>query len=194
MCVHCQIALCYATGLLLLNQCIAEKNKIMNSTQVRKHLEQLPRVRNVGVCASDCLPQRIAPSTAIVVNTKPHTHRGEHWVAIYRANKSNTIEYFDSFGRPPIHPNFQEFFRRNSNCRYVYNKYRLQGYDSSVCGQYCLTYLYCRIIFSMKSVNEFVQLFDVSLKQQRRVISAENDQFVRLLFNSLYCKHQRHRR
>lgn len=161
----------------------------MNSTSIRKYLKVLNRQRRVrtvtGVYASDGLPTRIAPSTALIVNTRPHTHPGEHWVVFYRRRGSNLIEYFDTFGRPPLQADYQQFLRRNSNCHLVYNKYRLQGFDTSVCGHYCLTYLYCRLLHDL-SMNDFVQLFDISQEQQHHYTSAANDAFVLQLFNTLY--------
>lgn len=154
----------------------------MDTIAIRKCLEQLPRdkVCDVGVYAADHLPTRIEPSTAIVVNTHPQTSSGEHWVAFYWDRNANHIEYFDSFGRSPYPTEYQQFLRRNSRVHYVYNKYRLQGNDSSVCGQYCLDYLYCRVCYGI-TMNEFVHIFDVS--QQR---TADNDTFAYQLFDALY--------
>ncbi len=170
----------------------------MNSIGVRIYLNRLQRrcsavkktrIKTIGVYASDRIPGgRIAPSTAIVVNTKPHTHGGEHWVAFYRPTSSTVVEYFDSLGRPPYQHDFQELLRRSNDCTYVYNKYRLQGYDTKVCGHYCLVFLYCRIVLNIKSVNEFAQLFDISKRQQHQYVSATNDMIIRRLFNLLFTK------
>lgn len=158
------------------------------------HLLSTNKVKTVGVYASDRLPAHIAPSTAIVVNTRPHTHRGEHWVAFYRASGSNLIEYFDSIGRPPFQAEYQQFLRKHLNCHCIYNHYRLQGYDTSVCGHYCLTYLNCRIIIGLKSVNDYVQLFDISKKQQSQLVNINNDSIVRHLFDLLFNINTSHRR
>ena len=117
----------------------------MNTRQVRTQLQRLP-VRHVGVYASDRLPAdtTLPPSTALVVNTDPHNERGEHWVAFYVDTDGRRMEFFDSFGRPPHQPAFQSFLKRNHRLPYVYNRRGLQGPDTSVCGHYCLGYLYCR--------------------------------------------------
>lgn len=152
----------------------------MNSTTVKKFLDRLP-VRHTGVYASDRLPTRVRPGTALVANTVPHTEGGEHWVAFYWDRDANHIEYFDSFGRQPLQTDYQQFLRRNSrHC--VFNKYRLQGFDTSVCGHYCLTYLYCRAVHGI-TMNDYVHRFDLS---QGR--TAENDAMVRLLFRDQYLK------
>lgn len=155
---------------------------MMDTITILKCLEQLPKsgVSNVGVYASDRLPTRISPSTAIVVNTKPQTDSGEHWVAFYWDQNSNRIEFFDSFGRAPYPSDYQQFLRRNSRVPFVFNKYRLQGYSTSVCGHYCLSYLYFRVVYGI-SMNDFVHCFDVS--QQH---TSANDALVRQLFKTLY--------
>lgn len=160
----------------------------MDSTTIQKHLNKLllPRVKTVGVYASDRLPIYIAPSTAWIVNTKPHYHGGEHWVAFYRPPNSSFVEYFDSLGRPPFFGEYQQLLRRSNLMKYKFTNYRLQGYNTQVCGHYCLVYLYCRIILKVKSLNEFIQLFDLSRKQQRNKVSPVNDTIIRHMFNLLF--------
>lgn len=148
----------------------------MNTTRIERCLKKIPA--HVAVRASDRLPDTpVRPRTAIVVNTVSHTERGEHWVAFY-SDSGDRMEYFDSYGRPPYQPDFQRFLRRNSRRRYVYNRYRLQGYDTSVCGHYCLTYLYCRAALGM-TLGDYVQLFDPASP-------SINDALVRRLFDSIF--------
>jgi hypothetical protein len=146
----------------------------MDTSEVYNHLQHLP-VHSFGVYASDLLPRKIAPSTAIVVNTDPHTHQGTHWVAFY-LDLHGQLEYFDSYGQPPTVPDHIKFIRRNSCC-YTYNSTPLQSLYSSVCGHYCLCFLYCRAHYNMKMV-DFVRSFDESRQK--------NDIFVSKLFDTLY--------
>lgn len=160
----------------------------MDSLTIQKYLNQLPRdkIQTARVYASDLLPaSQILPSTAYVVNTMPHTHGGEHWVLIYlppadECGGGGNIEFFDSFGRPPYLPEYQKFLRHNARRRYLFNKYRLQGFDTSFCAHYCLTYLYCRVVHRM-TMNEFVQMFDISSSA-----SIVNDELIRRLFYTFY--------
>lgn len=154
----------------------------MNSLQIEKYLSTLP-VQNFGVYAADLIPTRISPSTALVVNTDPHNEGGVHWVAFYLNGGGQQIEYFDSFGLPPHLPFYQGFLRRNAR-RYLYNERRLQGADSSVCAQYCLTYLYCRTHFDM-TMMDFVQLFD---DDDDDTSTGHNDALIRRLFTHMYAK------
>ena len=135
----------------------------MNTTQITNYLRSLQTaagLQHVGVYAADCLPTYKMPSSsAIVVNTDPHTEQGAHWVAFYLGPDGRRLEYFDSFGRPPHPDTYQSFLRRNK-LPYVYNNSRLQGFNTSVCGHYCLGYLYCRSLGL--GMQDFVQLFDDS--------------------------------
>ena len=128
----------------------------MNSTQILSYLKKLPGIQHIGVYASDRMPNYIRPSTAIIVNTDPHTRSGTHWVAFYLDRNAEHVEYFDSFGSPPHLPDFQRFLKRIGR-RYIYNRNRLQGFNSSVCGYYCLLYLLCKS--HGMTMNEFVNSF-----------------------------------
>lgn len=148
----------------------------MNTKEIAQLLKRIPGIRNTGVYASDCLPLHISPSTAIVVNTDPHTRSGTHWVVFYLDEDGNRIEYFDSFGLPPHLPYYQQFLKRNAR-RYVYNEHRLQGYNSFVCAHYCLTFLYSRA--NGLTMNEFVNAF--SFKN-----TTLNDGFIYSLYKSIF--------
>lgn len=156
----------------------------MDTVQILRYLSRLHNVQNVGVYAADCLPYRISPSTAIVVNTDPHNEDGTHWVAFYLDGEEEgkgIIEYFDSFGQPPHFQFYQEFLRRNGR-RYIYNDHRLQSDNSMVCGLYCLVYLYLRTHHHPPlgvKMTDFVQLFDFSS-------TAHNDAMIERLFLHLY--------
>lgn len=113
----------------------------MDTAEIYSHLHHLP-VQSFGVYASDCLPIKITPSSVIIVNNDPHTKRGTHWVAFF-LDWDGKLEYFDSYGQPPTVADHIKFIRRNSCC-YRYNTTPLQSDYSSVCGHYCLTYLYFR--------------------------------------------------
>src|SRR5436190_2277758 len=166
--------------------CFKILQRVMDTTIIEKYLRQLStnmsgsnKLKHAGVYASDLLPTSFPPSTALVVNTMPHTDSGEHWVVFYRDEASDTIEYFDSYGQAPCPADFQKFIRRMCN-RYVYNKQRLQGYITSVCGHYCLCYLYCRVHLNM-SMSDFVQLFT-----DPEVCEVNNDLLINVMFKSMY--------
>ena len=86
---------------------------------------------------------------SFIVNTDPSTLPGHHWVAfVVFADRSSVIYFFDSFGMPLT--NYQELY--NSCLNYAYfsdadivtsvNTRSLQGATSTVCGHYCILFLY----------------------------------------------------
>ena len=68
-------------------------------------------------------------------------------------------EFFDSYGKHPIHYNkhFLDFMNRNA-AEWEHNKIQLQSAFSTVCGQYCIKFLYhrCRKILMSSIVNSFM--------------------------------------
>ena len=67
-------------------------------------------------------------------------------------------EFFDSYGKHPIHYNkhFLDFMNRNA-VEWEHSKIQLQSAFSTVCGQYHIYFLYCGRKRTMSSiVNSFV--------------------------------------
>jgi hypothetical protein len=84
-----------------------------------------------------------APSAAII-NTAPSSSEGEHWIALYHG-PDKTVELFDSLGSVSIHQAPVESLLQSVGSNIVHNQQRLQSDCSSVCGEYCILYLYCRL-------------------------------------------------
>lgn len=87
-------------------------------------------------------PIDLIPTTALkfpcclVINTKPSTHPGEHWVAVVKTEENNGI-YFDSYGSSTYNlPEIGELFETCID--WSYNSVRLQSSYSTVCGQYTI--------------------------------------------------------
>ena len=81
-----------------------------------------------------------------------YSDTGTLWIALYVNNK--TITYFDSFGVEHI-PNKIKKFIINKNI--IANIFRLQAYDSVMCGYFCIGFIY----FMLKGNNltDFTNLF-----------------------------------
>ena len=73
-----------------------------------------------------------------IYNLEPSYGRGTHWTSSYV--KNNVINYFDSFGMMP----FQELVdhAERKNLTLLHQDQQLQNLYSSVCGYYCLYFLY----------------------------------------------------
>ena len=80
-------------------------------------------------------------STRLYVCNLDKSHQpGSHWVVIeHTADKD--INYFDSYGLPPIFTDLYSKLVQMSKNRLRWNIDTLQEFNTNVCGQYCL--LYC---------------------------------------------------
>lgn len=111
----------------------------MNSKEIRKILLRHLGSSFMGVYARNTLPNRVTIPAAIVCNTDKDTETGEHWVAFY-IDLNRNLEYYDSYGLPPIHKEFYDFLKSQSN-KWTWNSKCVQKPDSTVCGEHCIFYL-----------------------------------------------------
>jgi len=95
----------------------------------------------IGVYARDKLPRYVNQRpAALIVNIDRQDQPGEHWVTIY-FNTNGTVDYFDSFGLPPLHVDFYRFMERNAGQEMRYSPITLQHIIASTCGLYCVFYV-----------------------------------------------------
>lgn len=150
----------------------------------RQLLTCLARVsaNSLGVYAADRIPRVLSLPAAVVANMDDHRKKGSHWIAIY-IDKHGFGTYFDSYGLPPVSQHHIDRLQRNCK-RFKWNKQRLQSFDSSVCGQYCIVFLYymcknknlrtfCKNFSKNYNENDIliVKLFD-------RIVRGKNKQYV----------------
>jgi hypothetical protein len=94
-----------------------------------------------GVFAKNELPEDINYPSCFVINTKPRSHRGEHWLGFFY-NKKGVAYFFDSYGLDPAFYGFENFLKETSTS-WTFNKQRIQGF-SSYCGYYTVLFLLFR--------------------------------------------------
>ena len=82
-----------------------------------------------GVYSKDNLRNKIKDGV-YVINLDEYSDIGTHWVALYVLNN---VIYFDSFGVENI-PKEIKVFISNKNIKI--NFFRIQGYDSIMCGYF----------------------------------------------------------
>ena len=118
----------------------------MNTNDIQKALSSDLIVKFGGVMARDKFLNVTQPGL-YVVNTDYSFQPGEHWVAI-ALNHNSSSTYFDSYGFPPtMYPDIYNTIVANTkNGKILWNKIRLQGPLSTVCGDYCVLFclLYAR--------------------------------------------------
>lgn len=115
----------------------------MNSSEIYSILKQDEFTKNInflGVFPSDLIPiSALSYPCSLVVNTKPISSEGEHWIALVKSSK-NVGYYFDSYGMSPA--NFPEVATvLDTTKEWQYNDVQLQSLLTTVCGQYCIFFL-----------------------------------------------------
>lgn len=127
----------------------------------------------IGTLSCNTLPTIVSVPCCFIANTKPSSHRGEHWIAIY-VNHSGRATYFCSYGQPPTKP-FHSWMERYTTS-WTCASSRLQGLLSTTCGQYCVCFLHfmCRSV----KLSDFISLFTRDYD--------ENDVIVTMFVNGLF--------
>lgn len=92
---------------------------------------------------------------AFIVNTDPWPLEGKHWIALFCKERS-VVEYFDTAAKPPPDLLWDKLQPNSIVC----NTQRLQHDCTSVCGEYCLLFLYARL--KRISFRDFLSCFDNS--------------------------------
>ena len=115
----------------------------MNTSQLRSFITKDPFVRRQfgGVCAADELPLRVPYRPSVyLVNTDKKRQPGRHCVTFYFPRKGPS-EFFDSMGRSPEYYNrrFKTVLLKNGS-NYVANAIRVQSWETTTCGHFCLFY------------------------------------------------------
>ena len=103
-----------------------------------------------GVYSRDNIPNEIKDGV-YVINLDEYSDIGTHWIAFY---VKNNITYFDSFGVEHIPKEIIKFIK-NKNIKT--NIFRIQAYDSIMCGYFCIGFI--DFMFKGKSLTEYTNLF-----------------------------------
>ena len=104
-----------------------------------------------GVYSRDNLPYKIKDG-AYVINLDEYSDIGTHWIALYVRN--NVVTYFDSFGVEHIPKEIKAFIK---NKKVKTNIFRIQAYDSIMCGYLCIGFI--DFMFKGKSLTGYTNLF-----------------------------------
>ena len=105
-----------------------------------------------GVFSRDNLSNNTIKNGAYVINLDEYHNIGTHWVALYVNNK--IVTYFDSFGVEHIPKEILKFINHKE---IITNIYRIQAYDSIMCGYFCIGFI--NFMFNYKSLTDYTNLF-----------------------------------
>ena len=110
-----------------------------------------------GVFSRDNLTDKIKDG-AYVINLDEYSDIGTHWAALHVNNK--TAIYFDSFGVEHIPKKIEKFI---NNKNIVANIYRVQNYDSIMCGYFSIGFI--NYMLADKSLTDLLIFFhQITLK------------------------------
>ena len=144
--------------------------KKMNTLQLLRAIKTLP-VTATGVFPADRIPVRWPRPYCLIANTDNRDKPGVQWIAVYLNDHGNAI-YFDSYGLPPLVRHHNQRIRTNSNT-YKWNSKRLQSFNSTVCGQYCLMFLY--YMSYGYSLENFCNVFSDDCKSNDKIPKFRNN-------------------
>ena len=131
----------------------------LTNFEIQVYYQNEPRFN--GVFSRDNLPNT-TKNGAYVINLDEYHDIGSHWVALYVNN--NTVTYFDSFGVEHIPKEIMKFIGNEQissakarNKKIITNIYRIQAYDSIMCGCFCIGFI--NFMFNGNSLTDYTSLF-----------------------------------
>ena len=121
----------------------------LTNFEISEYYKNEPRFN--GVYSRNNLPDKIKKG-AYVINLDEYANKGTHWIALFVKPKYTV--YVDSFGVERIPKEINKFI---SNKEIKTNIFRLQAYDSIMCGYFCIEFI--NYMFDGKSLIDFTSLF-----------------------------------
>ena len=118
----------------------------LKNFEILAYYQNEPRFN--GIFSRDNLPN-IIRNGAYGINLDEYHDIGTHWIALYVNNK--TVTCVDSFGVEHIP---KEIMKYIDNKNIIANIFRIQAYDSIMCGYFCIGF----INFMFNSLTGFTNL------------------------------------
>ena len=121
----------------------------LTNIEINEYYINEPRFN--GVYSRNNLPDKIKKG-AYVINLDEYENTGTHWIALFV--KINEAIYFDSFGIEHISKEINKFI---GNKEIKANIFRLQAYDSIMCGYFCIEFI--NYMLKGKTLLDYTNLF-----------------------------------
>ena len=106
----------------------------------------------------------------LVINLDEYKNTGTHWVSLFV--KTNKVIYFDSFGIEHISKEIDKFIGNNN---IESNIFRIQAYDSIMCGYFCIEFI--NYMLKGKTLLDYTNLFSPNDFKN-------NDQVIKRIFKN----------
>ena len=129
----------------------------LTNFEIQKYYKNKPKFSSVY--SRDNLPKikfnEKIKDGAYVINLDEYYDIGTHWIALYVYN--DDVTYLDSFGVEHI-PKEIKTFINNKNIKT--NIFRIQAYDSIMCGYFCIGFI--NFMLAGKTLTHFTNLFSLN--------------------------------
>ena len=131
----------------------------LTNFEIQKYYQNEPRFN--GVYSRDNLPK--IKDGAYVINIDEYYDIGTHWVVFHVQN--NDVTYFDSFGVEHIPEQIKTFI---SNKNIKTNIFRIQAYDSIMCGYFSLGFI--DFMLAKKTLTKYKNIFSPNNFKEKYII------------------------
>ena len=141
----------------------------LTNIEINEYYKNEPRFN--GVYSRNNLPNKIKKG-AYVINLDEYENTGTHWVALFVKTKYTV--YFDSFGVEDIPKEINKFINNDTTKsssleRIKSNIFRIQAYDSIMCGHFCIEFI--NYMLKGKTLLDYTNLFSPNdFKKNDRII------------------------
>ena len=120
----------------------------LTNFEIQKYYENEPKF--TGLYSRNNLSK--IKDGAFILNLDEYESIGTHWIPLYV--NDNNVTYFDSSGIEHIPKEIKKFI---GNKNVVINIYRMQAYDSIICGYFCIGFI--DFMLKRKSLLQYTNLF-----------------------------------
>ena len=142
----------------------------MLSDQILQFFATFPQLNKyfLGVFSIDTVPKKIPINHFLVCNTDTSKGDGIHWFALFRPTKNN-LECFDSLGVTFQKTEILRLINFSGVCKLKFNESQIQPDSSSLCGEFCIYFLFERLHNLDYKFNELVnELFSDNLEDNEK--------------------------
>ena len=142
----------------------------LTNIEISEYYSNEPRFN--GVYSRNNLLNKIKKG-AYVINSDEYENTGTHWVSLFV--KASEVIYFDSFGVEHISKEINKFIgnsdttKSSSLERIKSNIFRMQAYDSIMCGYFCIEFI--NYMLKGKTLLDYTNLFSPNdFKKKDRIV------------------------
>ena len=138
----------------------------LTNIEISEYYANEPRFN--GVYSRNNLPNKIKKG-AYVINLDKYENTGTHWISLFVKPKYTV--YFDSFGIEQIPEEINKFINNDIKS----NIFRIQAYDSIICGYFCIEFI--NYVLKGKTLLDYTDLFSPNSFKK-------NDQVIKRIFKN----------